>query len=185
MLEVFFSVVNTLLLVILFFYQKNRNQVLTEHLSAQRRLIDETKSVVIQQATALEGQGKVVETALKYSEAFDPTKLETIIRREIDVEYKEKIENLKKEFEGRNTQTVENIEKLVNGVVVAVSTSAAEATLSFIEPMLPHVIRSLVSMPKDERAEEIALLPESLRNILLDGAEQIDQRIREHMEQHP
>ena len=185
MLEIFFSVVNTLILVILFFYQRNRNQVLTEHLSAQRKLIDETKSVVTQQATALEGQGKVVETALKYSEAFDPTKLETIIRREIDIEHKEKLENLKKEFEGRNTQAAESIEKLVNGVVVAASTSAAEATFSFVEPMLPLVMRSLVSMPKDERAEAIALLPESLQNIFLDGMEQIDQKIHEHMEQQP
>ncbi len=91
-MDIFFSITNTLLLIILFFYQRNRNIVLTEQLSAQQKLIDETKSVVMQQATALQSQSKVVESALQYSESFNPDKLESILRREFMIEHKEEIQ---------------------------------------------------------------------------------------------
>jgi hypothetical protein len=89
--------------VILFFYQRNKNKVLKEQLNAQHLLINETKSVVTQQASAIESQSKVVETALKYTDAFDPKKLENVLRREIVINHHQEMEQFKSEFESRIT----------------------------------------------------------------------------------
>jgi hypothetical protein len=101
--EHIFDIINTSLLVILFFYQRNKNKVLKDQLNAQHLLINETKSVVTQQASAIESQSKVVDTALKYTVAFDPKKLEDILRREIVIDHQQKMELFKSEFESQIT----------------------------------------------------------------------------------
>jgi hypothetical protein len=97
--ELSFNIINTSLLVILFFYQRNKNKVLKEQLNAQHLLINETKSVVAQQASAIKSQSKVVETALKYTDAFNPKKLENVLRREIVIDHHQEMERFKSEFE--------------------------------------------------------------------------------------
>ena len=57
--------VNTVLLLVLFFYQRNRNKVLEDQPLAQRQLLNETKTVVLKQASSIESQSKVVDTVLK------------------------------------------------------------------------------------------------------------------------
>lgn len=148
-MEIILSVINTLLLAVLFFYQRNRNKVLAEHLIEQRKLLGETKSVVTQQATALEGQGKVVETALKYSEAFNPKKLEGVIRREIEVEHKTQLHQLQKEFSDREAEnkneTEANARNLVAQVVPVAAQAAVESLIQILKPLIPHVLSSLVT----------------------------------------
>jgi hypothetical protein len=76
-------------------------------LNAQHLLINETKSVVTQQASAIESQSKVVETALKYTDAFDPKKLEKVLRREIVINHHQEMEQFKSEFESQTAVDIE------------------------------------------------------------------------------
>lgn len=82
--------INTVILIIIFFYQKNKNKVLLDRISQQEKVITETAGIIKQQSTAIDNQKKIVETALMYSETFAPDKIELIIRREIEIEQKEK-----------------------------------------------------------------------------------------------
>lgn len=168
-MEIFFSIVNTLLLVILFFYQKYRNKILEDHLSEQSKLIDETKSVVTQQATALEGQSKVVETALKYTESFDLQKIEMIIRREVEMDNKLKLDQLKKDFEDQISKTAkskQNFKEFILTLINTAASTASEAATNYISPFMPYIIQSLILMPKEERSRAIKALPDPFQSNL-------------------
>jgi hypothetical protein len=169
------------LLVILFFYQRNRNKVLEDHLASQRQLINEAKSVVAQQSSALEGQEKVVHAALKYSSAFDSKKLEDVVRREVDIEHREEIDRLKREIEAKAAAPASQIvtlDSMLDNLIAAVVTSAAEACEDMISPLIPHVFRSLLSTPESERATAIVeVRPVGLQQTLLDAVATIESRI--------
>jgi len=94
-IEILSTIANTILLIILFFYQKNKNKVLLDRIQHQENLLNETKSIVSQQSTAIESQSRVVDTALKYSELFDPKKIEGIVRKEMQIDHKAEIEQLR------------------------------------------------------------------------------------------
>lgn len=177
-MQIFFAVINTLLLVVLFFYQRNRNKVLSEHLSEQRKLIGETKSVVIQQSTALEGQSKVVDTALKYSDAFDPQKIESIIRRELDIDHKEKIDQLKKEFDAQISETEskakQKFQTLFQELINTAASVTSKHTMDHVMPFIPHIIQYLVIVSKEERDKILESLPEIYRTRLRESVKEIE-----------
>lgn len=110
----YIPLVNTAILLIIFFYQKNKNKVLLDRITQQEKVINETKGIVSQQSTAIDSQSKVVDSAIKYSESFSPEKLEAIIRREIEVERQEEIRDVHK-----NAGDALNLaDSLLNGMVV-------------------------------------------------------------------
>ncbi len=78
-----FEIINTVILVILFFYQRNKNKVLIDRINNQNTLLDE-------QSTAIENQSKVVDSAIKLFNAVNPEKIENIIKREASLEHSEK-----------------------------------------------------------------------------------------------
>ncbi len=181
MLDYLFPGINTALLVILFFYQRNRNKVLEEHLASQRQLIDETKSVVTQQSTALEGQGRVVDAALKYSSAFDSKRLEEVLRREIGIDHREEIDRLKREIEAKAeapSSQSPSMDTLLNVLVDVAANAATKVTGDIITPLVPHVLRSLLATAPSERAAAAAdVQPEHLRKTLLDAVASIDAKV--------
>jgi hypothetical protein len=171
--ELAFSSVNTLLLVILFLYQRNRNKVLEDQLSAQRQLLDETKNVVTQQATAIDGQSKVVDTALKYTAAFDLKKLEDLLRREIAIEQKEEVSHLRKELEAKsNDQEAQNakVMALITRLTEIATDVAAHVTQEMVVPLVPFAVQVIAQLPPEERVAAAATIkPESLRVGLLEA----------------
>ncbi len=171
---------NTLLLLILFFYQRNRNKILEDQLAAQSRLIDETKSVVTQQAAAVDSQAKVVDAALKYTNAFDPKKLEDTLRREIVAEHRDEVNRLKSELETKSKTGelgTEEAMRLIDMLAEAAGGAAASAILDFIKPFLPHTFRSLLAMPPDSRVSAVANIePEKLRTSILAAVAEIERK---------
>lgn len=171
--EIFFSVANTILLVVLFFYQRNRNKVLEDQLGAQRQLLDETKSVVLQQASAIEGQSKVVDTALKYTSAFDPKKLEELIRRELMLEHREQVESLKKQVEATTSSSPADTQKLTSALINA----AAESASLFIKPLAPFVVRAVLSIPAANRAEALKEVDPDIRDTILKVVTEVETKM--------
>lgn len=135
------TVVNTVLLLIIFFYQRNRNRLLDERIESQGKLMEETKSVVMQQATALEGQGKVVETALKYSSAFDPDKFEDVVRREIKLEQAKEMEKL----ETQHRQEIAGVQQDIRSRYEEFERKWKEATVEIAVKVTSQVVDELFS----------------------------------------
>ncbi len=180
-MNIFLSIVDTALLVILFFYQHHKNKVLQDNINAQSKLIDETKSVVIQQATALEGQAKVVDAALKYSSMFDPKKLEDIIRREIDIDHKNDIEKLKLQFETDVSETKSDYQKRLQDVVKEVKSDAhrekIQIAMEMFRALYPLAVKYIISLNGPARQLALQELPEELRIPITNGLNQIDSEI--------
>ncbi|TOI71012.1 hypothetical protein CGI53_23460, partial [Vibrio parahaemolyticus] len=88
----YFGILNSILLVFIFLYQKNKNKVLLDRITQQEKVINETKGIIEQQSTAIDSQSKVVDSALKYTETFSPEKIESVLKREIELEQKEQID---------------------------------------------------------------------------------------------
>ena len=174
---------NTLLLIVLFFYQRNRNKVLEDQLSAQRQLLDETKTVVTQQATAIEGQSKVVDTALKYTSAFDPGKLEELLRREISFSHKEEIDRLKKELAAKSSPQESEVQKtgrLLDRLVEAAANAAVQVSQDLVVSLSPYVVRDMLRIPPEAREEAAShIKPEGLRIVLLRAAALVEKEMAE------
>lgn len=145
-IEMMGSVFNSLLLLVIFFYQKNRNKVLLERISQQEVTLNETKGLVANQFTAIEGQSKVVDTAIKYSESFSPEKLESIIRREVVLEQREENERLQREVEERESRISRIGEAAEKGLELA-----QEILTDLYSPTLEVLVIELLRRPKVER----------------------------------
>lgn len=87
--------INTILLVILFLYQKNKNKVLIDRIEQQSFVLSETKEIISHQSISIENQKKIVDTALEYASKFNAGKIESILRREIEIEHKYEFDKLK------------------------------------------------------------------------------------------
>lgn len=176
--EIFFSAANTILLIVLFLYQRNRNKVLEDQLGAQRELLDETKSVVLQQASAIEGQGKVVDSALKYTAAFDPKKLEEVIRREVTLEHREQIEQAQRDANGAASSRSADLNELTDKVINVAVRAASEAAVDIIKPLLPLVFQAVLRMPEGERSGALVEIPPDMRHFLLTAARELENRVQ-------
>jgi len=179
--DLVFSAANTVLLLVLFFYQRNRNKVLEDQLLAQRQLLAETKTVVLQQASAIEGQSKVVDTALKYTSAFDPKKLEELLRREIGIEHKEEIGALREQLESKSTnqETQTNrILEMVDQLVSTATDAAAKVTEELISPLIPLALQALIPLSIADREDALATIkPDGIQQALRTALASIDRKI--------
>ena len=157
------SISNLIILVLIFFYQKNKNKTLSDELKSQKDLLNETKTLVAQQTAAIDGQHKVVTTALDYSERFNPEKLEDLIRRELALDHTSELAKLKKSFEeqqGSNqTQNIETLQSVIKQVVEFSATRAVELLLN---PLLPPMVSQIASLPDDKRDEFVSSFSEPL-----------------------
>lgn len=179
-IEVVPAIINTILLLILLLYQKNRNKVLLDRVEQQEKLLNETKGIVSKQSTAIDSQSKVVDTAIKYSQFFDPQKLEEVIRKEFEVEHKVEIAQLKSQYEG----------KLNNNKVIpavrdnkTVDIDILESVIrTFIEDLTKPVMITLILLfyhfPIDERKKIISNIPEGTgKDIIVSVIEDIDKKL--------
>ena len=154
-----FDITNTIILILLFWYQKNKNKLLNDRISEQSKLLSETKNIILTQASAIESQKKVVDTAIKYSETFNYDKVETIVKKELELEYQNIIkqhENTIEEFKEKNPilmqkETAEHAIKIT-----------AE---SYITPLLAELIIQLLEKEPKDRIIILDRLPKHLNDI--------------------
>lgn len=174
-----FPFINTLLLAAIFYYQHSKNKILNDRISSQTQLIEETNSIVTQQATALDSQSKVVETAVLYSQAFDPAKLENTLRTHLEFETATKISKIRKEFEDELHQKDSEQEQQVASMVEELTKGMQEITAGYIMPLSELVRELMIIVPNTAREDIIAELPESeMKQWLLSLSESIDAEYR-------
>ena len=168
------SIINTILLIILFCYQRNKNKVLADRIDNQTKLISETKSVVTQQATAIESQGKVVETAIRYTEAFNPDKLEAILKRQFEQENADKIAKIEKQYHNQLAAKEKAYEELISSIV----DSATKAILTELTPLLVFTMRMMFMCPVDLRRNLISSIGDGeIKTLLIGASQKIDTEI--------
>jgi uncharacterized coiled-coil protein SlyX len=144
------QLLNTILLVVLFFYQRNRNKILLERIEHQHGVIEETKVIVTQQSTAIDSQSKVVDTAIKYTEAFSPQKLGDIIRREMAIEYAEERAKLEGEH-AKQLSTLDGKNRELREATEKVAAVASEAAAQFVKPVVFSIVMHLITQPRQVR----------------------------------
>ena len=158
---------NTVFLIILFFYQRNRNKTLAERIKEQSNLLKEAKDVVTQQAQAIDSQKQVVDTALTYSQAFDSKKLEELIRKKADLEYKEIIQEKDNEINDQE----KNISKKINEASKYISKL-------IIAPIFIELIKLLAFEDQKVRDETISKIPEDFRHVAKEALKKADEARR-------
>ncbi|MGS0675410.1 hypothetical protein [Shewanella sp. 125m-1] len=152
------SIINTILLIAIFWYQKSKNKVLADRITEQSNLLRETKDVVTQQAKAIESQKLVVDTALEYSKAFDLEKIESVIKREVTLDYKEQISAHESKIEEHQQSAEKFSEVLATGVK-----SMAD---DYIGPLSGELFSLLLQKPENEAREIISRLPTAINEVL-------------------
>jgi len=176
-IEILSTIANTILLIILFFYQKNKNKVLLDRIQHQENLLNETKSIVSQQSTAIESQSRVVDTALKYSELFDPKKIEGIVRKEMQIDHKAEIEQLRSDYEKQKIG-----HKIDDEALEVLNAKLAEIFFDifsdFASPALEAFIKILYKLPYEDRNKILQEIPSGNgKNLIIKIMEDIDRNL--------
>jgi uncharacterized coiled-coil protein SlyX len=173
-MELVTTIINTVLLLALFWYQRNKNRVLEDRIKEQSSLLKETKDVVTNQAQAIESQKKVVDTALEYSNNFDMGKIESIIKREVGLEYKETIEEQKEKI----AKHEQSLEKATETLKKTVDYSVEHTTSSYIVPLSSELYGFLLTASKERREEVLSKIPEAISNSFRSSLEEFDKNSR-------
>ncbi|ELL7181428.1 hypothetical protein Q4K77_001931 [Vibrio cholerae] len=171
--------VNTFILLFIFFYQKNKNKVLVDRITHQEKTLIETKDIILQQSTMIDNQSKIVDTAIRYSESFSVEKLEKIIHKQVSLEQKEQQAIIEEELRGDITAKEKRIQELQQVSIKSLDL-AIDVTTSLISPLLESHIKALLFLPKSTKdllINEIADGPakEMLVSAITNIEDQIDQ----------
>ncbi|EGR1170781.1 hypothetical protein K6P01_004621 [Vibrio parahaemolyticus] len=151
----YFGILNSILLVFIFLYQKNKNKVLLDRITQQEKVINETKGIIEQQSTAIDSQSKVVDSALKYTETFSPEKIESVLKREIELEQKEQIDKIKEEYENKHIPK-EELANVLESLVPKLSERLSEVTSEFTEPFVNALVRAIAKLSESEREDVLS-----------------------------
>lgn len=140
--ELIFSIINTVLLIILFFYQKNKNKTLQDRIEKQNELLNESKNLIDQQSSAVDNQAKVVSSALEYANNVDIEKLRSLISSEISAEYEDELKSIKEEH-ANDIEQLENELKKKYGkfIAIAINKSIERTTKLFSIPLVYFIIK--------------------------------------------
>mgnify|MGYP001387257618 CR=1 FL=1 len=178
-MDAFVGAVNTLLLIILFFYQRNKNKTLKDRLDSQSALLEDTKALVVQQSAAIKSQRDVVESALAYSEKFDPDKLENIIRREVSQENSQEVAELRRQFAAELANVELRESEKTKEIFERLADVSTEIAAEKIAPLLRYVLLSLINMDIDQRRKAIEKFPSDLRAMIEKALTDIDRQLEE------
>lgn len=179
-LEQITSIANTLILLGIFLYQVNKNKILLERINQQKAVIEETKAIVTHQSTAIESQGKVVDTAIKYSESFSADKLENIVRREVELQYKTKIAEIEQKFKGKLSSKEEENNKIRDAAKKVLDLADGQRKNLTI-PLAEAVTFAWVVSDLKMRNEIIAQLKtEDAKNMILSGISVLRESFEEY-----
>lgn len=84
------AIANTVLLILIFFYHQNKNKVLNEQLDHQQKNIDRMSELV-------NLQSNVVNSTMEYAGKFNLKEVESLITRELNLQFDKEIQALKKQ----------------------------------------------------------------------------------------
>ena len=160
------GLINTALLVALFWYQKNKNKVLSDRIAEQSTLLRETKDVIANQSEAIESQKKVVQSALEYANAFDLSKIEALIKKEADLEYQQVIKD-KEEVINKHKEDIEKNKKAIMMVI-------EHMTSDYVSPLMKELMGLLLLKGTDEREKVLSNIPEGIANSMRDAFKEFD-----------
>jgi uncharacterized coiled-coil protein SlyX len=158
-------IANPVVLAALFIYQHYRLKFLATSMAEQRQLITETKAVVTQQATAITSQATVVDTAIKYSQSFDLSKVENLIRRELSLEFADEKARLEKELSSHKAKTTE----VATASISSAMEQAADYVKRLFSPVVSRYVLYLLSLPPAERDLAISTIEEKDARELIEG----------------
>ncbi len=161
-MEIDTTIINTVLLLALFWYQRNKNKVLADRISEQSGLLKETKDVVTNQAQAIDSQKKVVDTALEYSRCFDLEKIEAIIKRELGLEYEEIIQSQRLKIEKHE----KTLEKAPEAIIKEIEHSAGQMAKNFILPLTRELFGFLAMASQEKRERVLSKIPKNISDSL-------------------
>jgi hypothetical protein len=170
-MELVSTIINTILLLALFWYQRNKNKVLEDRITEQSSLLKETKDVVTNQARAIESQKTVVDAALEYSSNFDSEKLQEIVAREIRLDYQETIEQHKAQL----AEHERTIEEWSQARAKEIEVSAENMASEYILPLTFALYGLLLTASKTEREEALSNIPEFISEQLQPGLQEFDE----------
>ncbi len=154
-------IANTIILIIIAIYQKNKNKLLLDRIKSQGELLAESKNLIEQLTTGINGQGRIVETAMKYADGFDPGKFEDLIRKQVQIESDEEVAELRKKInqlrsDGKGTPNTSEINELLDDVTRWAAKEASYITLLMLLEPLMFYIEPIRGLPDEEaRAQEI------------------------------
>ncbi len=108
---------------------------------------------------------------MTYSEAFNPKKLEEIIRKEFEIENSGKIAEMERQYADTLAERDSKLENIVNKAYK----TAVEASVSTINPLLSLIAGLMVYTKADIRDKVINELPEgSIKDSLMDASKKIE-----------
>ena len=177
-MELIATLANTVILVIIFLYQKNKNKLLEDRISEQSTLLKETKDVVTQQAQAIDSQKTVVDTALEYTKSFEISKVEEIIKREVDLEYKKITSQKDKEIDG-HAEALRKVEEFSKDYMNQVIDRLFNEFITPMNDELFELFELLMYFPKDHRDQVIQELPDGLSDRMKKAFSVIDEKYPE------
>ncbi|WP_420934896.1 hypothetical protein ACOJR9_02850 [Alteromonas sp. A081] len=165
----YLPLLNTIILLIIFFYQKNRNKLLVERISQQEKVINETKGLISQQSTAIDSQKKVVDTALKYAESFSVEKIEQSVRLAVEAEQKQ-VQKAHASFESKEYEELLDAATQLGKIAEQSNEKASQLLKEGVEPLAVQLTMLLQEKTKEDRniiIEKLApgLAREIMRNI--------------------
>ncbi|MCX5815423.1 MAG: hypothetical protein NTX75_04160 [Proteobacteria bacterium] len=174
-MELIATITNTILLILIFWYQINKNKVLSGRIVEQSNLLRETKDVVLQQAQAIDSQKKVVDTALEYSKVFDVGKLETMIKREVELDYKQQMQEKEQDYKKR-TKGMQVTDKVLEEVVISATTLTAEKIAEqYVGPLAVELVMLLGDASPEKRKHALSRIPLSISDTIASALDKLDQ----------
>ncbi len=178
------SIINTILLLLLFWYQKGKNKILEDRLTEQKQNMTELKDIVSHQATAITSQGAIVKSAMEYSQIFDANKIRDIVKKEVEIEKTKEIQNLNAEYQKKLSAIAKMKDKkfeIVYDAIKKISEYSVEYIRKEINPKLIEAVTTaviaLTRLPNTQREEIL----ESINNDDLKRI--ISEAVHERLEQ--
>ena len=171
-MELIAAITNTILLIVIFLYQINKNKLLSERIAEQSNLLVETKNVVTQQAEAINSQKKVVDTALEYTKIFDVSKIESMIRREVELDYKEVLKKKEEDSNKKISDIQLTKDTVIERTKYEVKYVTEEMAHRYIGPLTGELYRLLISYSKEDREKVLSKIPDAIAGPIRKGLDE-------------
>lgn len=144
-----------ILLLIIFFYQKSKNKLLKDTIRAN-------KGLAALQTQAIETQRGIADTATKHAKAFDTGKLESIIKRELELDHREVV--IKKD------EIIDSHQQQIKSIL--------ENARKTVVPLAVELTRQLTLKNDQERKNAVDKLPDLLSTIIMESLNDYDEIMR-------
>jgi hypothetical protein len=160
------SIVNAVLIIALLVYQIVKNRSLHDQIANQQRILIQTNEIVNKQSAAIDNQEKVVDTALKYTNAFSIERIEELVKREIEIEKRTEIEKIETKYK----EIIDSTEKTAAQIAYEKRMLEKRITSDFnnyIGPFIVMIIAHLAKLSNDDRNSFLETFPNTKAKTLI------------------